>query len=66
MKEIWTIIKREYRESVFKKSFLILTLITPVLMIALGVLPSLFFGLEEEKPVHFNIIDESNVVYNKL
>ncbi|MEJ2545451.1 MAG: ABC transporter permease [Calditrichaceae bacterium] len=66
MREIWTIIKREYRESVYKKSFLILTLITPLLMIALGVLPSLFFGFEEEKPVHFNVIDESNVVYNKL
>jgi len=66
MKEIWTIIKREYRESVYKKSFLILTLITPVLMIALGVLPTLFFGFEEEKPVHFNVIDESNVVYDKL
>lgn len=66
MKEIWTIIKREYRESVYKKSFIILTLITPVLMIALGILPSLFFGFEEEKPVRFNVIDESKVVYNKL
>ena len=66
MKEIWTIIKREYRESVYKKSFIILTLITPILMIALGILPSLFFGFEEEKPVHFNVIDESNVIYNKL
>jgi ABC-2 type transport system permease protein len=66
MKEIWTIIKREYRESVYKKSFIILTLLTPLLMIAIGILPTLFLGFEEEKPVHVNIIDESNVVFNKM
>ena len=66
MKEVWTIIKREYRESVYKKSFIILTLLTPLLMIAIGILPSIFLDFEEEKPIHVNIIDESTFVFNKM
>jgi ABC-type Na+ efflux pump permease subunit len=34
MKKIWTLIKREYKESVFKKSFIIITILTPFLMVA--------------------------------
>lgn len=66
MNEIWVIIKREYRESVFKKSFIILTLIMPLLMIAMGIVPSLLIMLDTEEPVKINIIDMSNVVYSKM
>lgn len=66
MREIWAIIKREYRESVFKKSFIILTLLMPLLMIAMGIIPSLLIMLETEEPVKVNIIDKSKVVYLKM
>lgn len=66
MKEVWTIIKREYRESVFKKSFIILTLLMPILMVGIGLVPSLLIMLDTEEPVKVNVIDESSIVFDKL
>ena len=66
MRKIWTLIKREYKEAVYKKSFLIMTLITPLLMIAMGVVPSLLISLETEEEVKINVIDQSHFIYPRL
>jgi len=66
MRKIWTLIKREYKEAVYKKSFLIMTMITPLLMIAMGVVPSLLISLETEEEVKINIIDQSQFIYPQL
>ena len=66
MKKIITLIKREYKEAVFKKSFIVLTLLTPLLMIALGVLPSLLLMMETEKSYTIHVIDESGLVSKQL
>ncbi len=66
MKKIITLIKREYKEAVFKKSFIILTLLTPLLMIALGVLPSLLLMLETEESYSIHVIDESRLIAKPL
>ncbi len=66
MNKIWALIKREYKETVLKKSFIFMTLLTPLLMIAMGVVPSLLMTLENEVQVKFNVIDQSGFVYPKL
>lgn len=66
MKKIWILIKREYTEAVFKKSFIILTLLIPVIMIGMGIVPTLLIGVDSEKPNRIDIIDESDFVYDEL
>jgi ABC-2 type transport system permease protein len=63
MKKIWTLIKREYKESVFKKSFIIITILTPFLMVALGLIPSLLLMMETDEPVRIHVVDQTNFVF---
>ncbi len=66
MRKIWTIIKREYKEAVYKKSFIILTLLMPLLMIAFAVLPALLLNVKSAKQVRIHVVDESNRVFESL
>jgi len=61
------IISREYSERVKKKSFIITTILVPVLMLALSVLPTLiivFAGGGETKTVA--VIDDSGLILHNL
>ena len=60
------IIQREFNERVRKKSFILTTLLMPVLMIALMVIPSLImiYATGDEKQVA--VIDESGIIADKL
>ncbi len=66
MNKIFALIKREYKDSVYKKSFIIMTLLTPLIMVALGVVPSLLMQLDTGKQVKLNIIDQSGFVATPL
>ncbi|MHB2155085.1 ABC transporter permease [Calditrichota bacterium GD2] len=66
MRKVWTIIKREYKEAVFKKSFLILTLIMPLIMIAMAVLPTLLVMMETQKQTRIHIVDQTGWLYPRL
>lgn len=66
MKKILTLIKREYKESVYKKSFIIMTILMPVLMVGLGVIPSLLIRMDSGKAAELHIIDQSGLVYEQL
>lgn len=66
MKKILTLIKREYKESVYKKSFIIMTILMPVLMIGMGVIPSLLIRMESVKSTDLHIIDQSGLVFEQL
>lgn len=66
MNKIFTIIKREYKEAVFKKSFIIMTLLTPLLMIALSVIPSLLLMMESEEAMRLHVVDQSGIVFGPL
>ena len=56
MKKPWAVFKREYLQAVRKKSFLIMTVLTPFLFAALMIVPSLFAvkGIGEK---HVAIVD---------
>ena len=66
MKKIWIIIKREYKINVFKKSFIIMTILTPLIIMAMGIVPSLLMMMDTEERYEINLIDESNLVATSL
>jgi len=62
MNKLWLIIKREYLTRVKKKSFILITLISPLILVALITLPALlvvFAGGDEQKSVA--VIDDSGI-----
>ncbi len=63
--KIGTIIKKEYREIVKKKSFLISTVLTPVIMAGFIFLPMLLMKVSREEKV-IEIIDYSGLIQRHL
>jgi len=67
MNKIWLIIQREYLVRVRKKSFIIMTLLTPILFAALMVVPALIASssaFKEDKNIQ--VLDQSKLFGNKL
>lgn len=65
MKKILLIIKREYLTRVKKKSFIILTILGPVLMAALMIVPVFIAKMSDERS-KIIVLDENGIFYNKL
>ena len=65
MKNIFLITKREYLTQVKKKSFIILTLLAPVLMIAFGAFIAFLFKANESSST-FNVVDKSGLFVGNL
>ncbi len=66
MHKILAIIKREYKEAVYKKSFIILTLLMPVLMIGFTIVPGLLMTLKTQNQMTIHVIDESGKIFSPL
>lgn len=64
MNKIWIIIKREYLTRVKKKSFLIVTLLVPVLFIAMLLIPILMMQSGDNEKIA--VVDDSKVFQGKL
>lgn len=67
MKKLWLIIQREYITRVRKKSFILVTLLSPLIMVAIITLPVLlvsFTAGDEEKNIA--VLDENGVMTNSL
>ena len=62
MRNIKTIISREYLTRVKKKSFLITTFIVPVLFAAMCILPSVIMLMAEDKGKEIAVVDNSGIV----
>lgn len=65
MKNIILITKREYLTQVKKKSFIILTILAPLLMIGFGVLVAFMFKANKAD-YHFNVIDKTGIFNKQL
>lgn len=65
MKNIFLITRREYLTQVKKKSFVILTLLAPVLMIAFAAFIAFLFKANESSST-FNVIDKSGLFIGNL
>jgi len=66
MHKIALIIRREYMTRVQKKSFIILTLLMPILMSALMILPTYFMSMDDEKSRTIAVYDGSAVLLGRL
>lgn len=66
MRNIYLIISREYLERVRKKSFIIVTLLMPILMIAMMVAPSLMMLYSKSEQKQVVVIDRSGVIADNL
>lgn len=60
MSKIGIIIEREYRSRVMKKSFLLLTFLTPVFFAALFVVPIWISSIEDDTVKNIVVIDKTN------
>jgi ABC-2 type transport system permease protein len=65
MDKIFLIIKREYLTRVKKKSFIIMTILGPVLMAAIMIVP-IYMSQMSDKEKTIGIIDETGLFYNKF
>ncbi|MDX5421188.1 MAG: ABC transporter permease [Hymenobacteraceae bacterium] len=65
MSKIWLIIQREYLTRVRKKSFIVMTLLTPLLLAAFMVLPALLVSMSDETETVM-VLDESGLIADKL
>lgn len=65
MSKIWLIVQREYMTRVRKKSFIIMTLLTPLLLATFMILPGLMIALSDETETVM-VLDESGLFEDKL
>ncbi|MCX2739669.1 ABC transporter permease [Pontibacter anaerobius] len=65
MHKIWLIIQREYLTRVRKKSFIIMTLLTPLLLATFMILPGLLISMSGETETVM-VLDESGLFEGKL
>ena len=66
LRNIKTIISREYMTRVKKKSFLLITFLGPIFFAAIAILPSLIMFMAEDKGKQIAVIDESGIVMPKF
>ncbi|MCS6968299.1 MAG: ABC transporter permease [Cytophagales bacterium] len=66
MNNIWLIVQREYLIRVRKKSFLIMSMVGPILFGALIFLPALIIVYASEEDKHIGIVDQSGLFKNKF
>ena len=66
MRNIGLIVGREFRERVYKKSFIITTILMPLLMILMGAAPTLIMEFVDGETKKIAVIDESGLVAPKL
>ena len=66
MNKTWIIIKREYLTRVTKKSFIILTLLMPILMGAMMFLPAYFASKDSTDTKKIAVVDQSGFIFDKL
>ncbi|MDD5571477.1 MAG: ABC transporter permease [Bacteroidales bacterium] len=65
MKKISLIIKREYLTRVRKKSFIIMTILGPILMASLMIVP-IFIAQMSDETKTIAVVDETGLIYNQL
>ncbi len=65
MKKIRLIIQREYLSRVKKKSFIIMTILGPLLMASIWIVPFFLATMSDEKKV-ISVVDETGIFYNKF
>lgn len=66
MGKIGIIIQREFNERVRKRSFIITTVLTPLLMVGLMVGPAILMNLQSSDTKHILVVDQSELIGTQL
>lgn len=66
MRNIGLILMREYRERVYKKSFIFTTILMPLIIILLAVAPSLIMEYADSDTYHVTVVDDSGMIAPQL
>ncbi len=66
MTKFLAVVKREYLKRVRTKSFIVATILGPVLMIAFMVLPVLIALIGADEPVRLGVVDQSGRMYERV
>lgn len=66
MRNIGLIIGREYRERVYKKSFILTTILMPLVMLLLAAAPTLLLQFSDSDTHNITVVDESGAVAQLL
>lgn len=66
MTKFLAIVKREYLKRVRTKSFIVATLLGPLLMLAFIFVPVLFALLGSNEPVRIAVVDQSGRMYERV
>ena len=66
MKNIGLIIAREFKERVYKKSFIITTLLMPLMLVLLSAAPALIMMFAKGEQRNITVIDQSGVIAPQL
>ena len=65
MTKTWLIIKREYLSRVRKRSFIIMSLLGPIIMAGVGI-SAIYLGLEEPEDQKILVIDENYPLFKDI
>jgi len=66
MKKIWLVIQREYLTRVRKRSFIVMTILGPVLMASAFVVPMYLATLADDEKKVIGVLDETGWFYDKF
>lgn len=66
MDKMFTVMRREYLSRLKTKGFVISTILTPLLLIAMMVVPGLLLFLKSDKPKQIAVIDQTGVILDSL
>lgn len=66
MNKMFLILEREFLTRVKKKSFIIMTILTPFLFAALMIVPALIATMDDTDEKHIAVIDESGIFEGKI
>jgi len=66
MNKLLTVARREYLSRLKTKGFIIATILAPIFLMALTVLPQFFFFLKSDQPKQLAVIDQTGVILDSL
>lgn len=66
MNKIFLVLEREFLTRVRKKSFIIMTILTPILFAALMVVPAVIASMEDKNERQIAVIDDSGIFEGKI
>ncbi|HEY5838238.1 MAG TPA: ABC transporter permease, partial [Pyrinomonadaceae bacterium] len=66
MRKFFAVVKREYIQRVRTKFFVIATILGPLIMAGVAVVPALMFGIRSGGPTRLAIVDQTGRVYERV